>query len=746
MVPAKSLLIPVIVAAAASLLVGCAETETRDDALHTLARWEDRRLAPADSLISLISDDDAHIRRAALRCAGRIGRTDALPALLDAMDDPSDAVKVEAALALGFVGDPAALEPLSTAAAGDHSRVRRAALFALARVPGDGEALWDIALHGEPADALLAWNALRDRAADLDSTRLADTIRSGLVRDDPDILWRVLRCAERSGSHELVPEIVFFTEHRRPEVRVHACRALAALAADIDDDLALDAALEAVLNALVTDRLSTHDADRVRIAAMRALGVLAPRRLENQLAEHVPIVSALTGNAGSANPHVARTALEAMAAVVAEMPLPPEAADRESLLPVWRIRLLQSARAYLVPLVDGAVSEQDAPEPVVRAAAVQAVCALRGAGLRHGEDWLRVVTDPAPQVRDVAATAVAAHVAEPDEMIAWAASLTPDRPGRALLAATAALPIARARYEREGRPDSVLAQVADVFQTRLRAVMANGPWAAASQCASLLGADPADENLAALLAAWNVATGWGSADIRLGVLDALAAYFPAPVSLDSLWAPADSLLTATRAVLEEGFDAPDIRQRLRARTVAIASALVPATAIPGEASLRATVPSYARHPEQAALVVPFDAPEVICRTDRGDFTIRLDGHRAPNTCATFLDLIRQGYFDGLTFHRVVPDFVIQGGDPDGTGWGGPGYSIRSEWSDAPYERGTVGIAHSGKDTGGSQFFVGHSPQPHLNGRYTVIGKVVNGMEIVDLVQPDDRFRLEIVSD
>jgi cyclophilin family peptidyl-prolyl cis-trans isomerase len=90
-----------------------------------------------------------------------------------------------------------------------------------------------------------------------------------------------------------------------------------------------------------------------------------------------------------------------------------------------------------------------------------------------------------------------------------------------------------------------------------------------------------------------------------------------------------------------------------------------------------------------------------------------------------------GYFRGLTFHRVVPDFVVQGGDPRGDGEGGPGFTVRCEVSPRRYVRGTVGMALAGKDTGGSQVFVTLSPQPHLEGRYTIIGTVVSGMEALD---------------
>jgi cyclophilin family peptidyl-prolyl cis-trans isomerase len=100
----------------------------------------------------------------------------------------------------------------------------------------------------------------------------------------------------------------------------------------------------------------------------------------------------------------------------------------------------------------------------------------------------------------------------------------------------------------------------------------------------------------------------------------------------------------------------------------------------------------------------------------------------------FVRLARQGYFDGLAVHRVVPDFVIQDGDPSGTGSGGPGWTIRCEYNRERYESGMVGMALSGKDTGGSQWFVTLSPQPHLNGRYTIFARVTRGLELARHVQ------------
>ena len=127
-------------------------------------------------------------------------------------------------------------------------------------------------------------------------------------------------------------------------------------------------------------------------------------------------------------------------------------------------------------------------------------------------------------------------------------------------------------------------------------------------------------------------------------------------------------------------------------------------------------------------------------TSKGNVLIELDRDAAPFTIMSVVKLATQrGFYRGLLFHRVVANFVVQGGDPRGDGWGGPGYSLRSEFSPLQYETGTVGIASAGKDTEGSQFFITHSPQPHLDGRYTIIGKVVEGMDVVDRLQVGDRI-------
>jgi cyclophilin family peptidyl-prolyl cis-trans isomerase len=113
--------------------------------------------------------------------------------------------------------------------------------------------------------------------------------------------------------------------------------------------------------------------------------------------------------------------------------------------------------------------------------------------------------------------------------------------------------------------------------------------------------------------------------------------------------------------------------------------------------------------------------------------------------ANLSHIARNGGFDGLRFHRVVSGFVVQGGDPRGDGYGGPGWIVPCEWSNLRYERGTVGIALAGKDTGGSQLFITHTPQQHLDGRYTIVGHVTEGLEVLDRLLPHDRIdRVEVL--
>lgn len=127
-----------------------------------------------------------------------------------------------------------------------------------------------------------------------------------------------------------------------------------------------------------------------------------------------------------------------------------------------------------------------------------------------------------------------------------------------------------------------------------------------------------------------------------------------------------------------------------------------------------------------------DLPRVKLETSEGELIVELFENEAPNTVANFIRLIEDGFYDGLTFHRVLPNFMAQGGCPDGTGTGGPGHHIPCELDDdyRRHFRGTLSMAHAGRDTGGSQFFLTFLPTPHLNGRHTAFGRVIEGMDVL----------------
>jgi peptidyl-prolyl cis-trans isomerase B (cyclophilin B) len=139
---------------------------------------------------------------------------------------------------------------------------------------------------------------------------------------------------------------------------------------------------------------------------------------------------------------------------------------------------------------------------------------------------------------------------------------------------------------------------------------------------------------------------------------------------------------------------------------------------------------------------------VITLDKGGEIRIEFFPAEAPKTVENFVTLAKKGFYDNLTFHRVVPGFVVQGGDPKGNGTGGPGYNIKAEFNKNKHVRGSVAMARSSDpDSAGSQFYITYGPQPHLDGSYTVFGKVVAGMELVDQIRQGDRMKtVKIVED
>lgn len=135
--------------------------------------------------------------------------------------------------------------------------------------------------------------------------------------------------------------------------------------------------------------------------------------------------------------------------------------------------------------------------------------------------------------------------------------------------------------------------------------------------------------------------------------------------------------------------------------------------------------------------------KAIIKSDKGEMTVEFYENDAPKTVANFIKLSKEGYYDGLTFHRVIPDFVVQGGCPNGTGAGGPGYSIDCELDgeNQYHDKGVLSMAHAGRNTGGSQFFICHSRNntAHLDRNHTCFGKVVEGLDVIDDIRQGDHI-------
>jgi peptidyl-prolyl cis-trans isomerase B (cyclophilin B) len=152
--------------------------------------------------------------------------------------------------------------------------------------------------------------------------------------------------------------------------------------------------------------------------------------------------------------------------------------------------------------------------------------------------------------------------------------------------------------------------------------------------------------------------------------------------------------------------------------------------------------------QPAMQIDPKKAYLITIETSRGAVELELYPKHAPKTVNNFVFLAREGFYDGVAFHRVIDHFMIQGGDPTGTGRGGPGYRFEDELVGNPltHEAKVISMANAGPDTNGSQFFITHSPQPHLNGKHTVFGKVVKGQEVVDAIRQGDRMEKVSVSE
>jgi HEAT repeat protein/cyclophilin family peptidyl-prolyl cis-trans isomerase len=418
-------------------------------------------------------------------------------------------------------------------------------------------------------------------------------------------------------------------------------------------------------------------------------------------------------------------------------------------LPILTPLLSSGQRSVLIQTVRalGRIGDPTAEEPLlklindastdaqVRLEAVSALGGLRGPAINDA--LLDLLTDPAPPIRAAAIRGLAAIDAE--SFITVLSGLDPD----AQWSVRAALATALGTLSSGAGVPRLESMLADADQRVVPSVLEalvklKAPNAAAILLERLKADDPVVRAAAAAglgeLKAANAAPALADA-YQLGQRD--ASYNARAAALGALeqYGAAAAMPTLQAALADKDW-------AVRVRAAQIVKRLDPGRAAEVDAAIRPAPTTVASDVYAASrLSSPSVSTQVYIDTDRGTIQIELAVLDAPLTVENFVSLAKKGYFNGLSLHRVVPDFVIQDGDPRGDGEGGPSYTIRDELNERPYLRGTVGMAlDPWPDTGGSQYFITHSPQPHLDAKYTAFGRVVAGMEVVDQLQQWDVIR------
>lgn len=401
-----------------------------------------------------------------------------------------------------------------------------------------------------------------------------------------------------------------------------------------------------------------------------------------------------------------------------------------------RAVLIQSIRALAAladtesaPVLQRVIVDPQA-ELIVR---VEALDALGVTGARANVDLLLdLLSDTVPAIRGGAMHALARL--DPETFIVTLSGLDPDREWTVRVAQVSAL----ATLPPDVGGPRLLVMLQDRDQRVAAAVLQALVATKSPQAERVLM-----EKLAADDFGTRAAAAAGLADLRVAAsVPALVAAYRSAVG-DSTYVARAAALTAlhrldpmtARPLLQEALMDREWAVRLRASALLEEQGvLAPSTIRPTTAGKPVADPSW------QPLLNPQFSPHAFIETDRGAIEVELAVSDAPQTVANFIALARRGFFNGIAIHRVVPDFVVQAGDPRGDGEGGPGYTIRDELNERPYLRGTVGMALDWKDTGGSQFFITHSPQPHLDARYTVFGNVVDGMDVAEQLVAWDVIR------
>jgi cyclophilin family peptidyl-prolyl cis-trans isomerase/HEAT repeat protein len=674
----------------------------------TITQAEDERRWSND-LIQLLANQSPVVRKRAALAAGRIGDEGAVRSLTYVLERDTDtSVRAMAAFALGEIEAESGANPLIAVLKNTNApvEIRARAIEALGKI----------------AAALPREQEARQREL---GSAILDALKYELIRPvrglpDTSVSLLGLTAALRSRPPDAGPTIAKFLDNPNSRVRADAANALARLrlkdgleqlrklASNIDPIVRANAlrvlgiaedkpSYETLLAHAVDDRDS-----RVRVNAIRALAALKDPRAAEPLLKRGQSISQLN------------EVLE-IATTLGRL-----LAQKDDQAAVAWLRKLNESLNHTAPEVDLAF--------------VRIAPATYLADFGSGDQARRKVQETI-LLNWRAAAGIANGLGE---IAALPASVT----NKSQLAATAEnLLRAMLDYRNSGLNINTLVAVHSEYAIPdvLRALAAFKPQDLASvaraqfnesdviirsTAADLLGDLPlSDENTRALVAAWPQAANDTLNDAALSILDALGKQKSA----------------AANVQIKEALKSGDALVRRRAVTILKTNGAGDFSSQIGTVHTRNTVADYTR-----ALARIGKNVRAVVTTSKGSFTIELLPEAAPLTVDNFVQLAQRDYFRNVTIHRVVPNFVIQDGDPRGDGNGGPGYTIRCEINEVPYDRAAVGMALSGKDTGGSQWFVTHSPQPHLDGGYTVFGRVVAGMDVVDKIVRGDVIQSVVI--
>lgn len=674
----------------------------------TIMQAEDERRWSND-LMQLLANQSPVVRKRAALAAGRIGDEGAVRSLTYVLERDTDtSVRAMAAFALGEIEAESGANPLITVLKNTNApvEIRARAIEALGKI----------------AAALPREQEARQREL---GSAILDALKYELIRPvrglpDTSVSLLGLTAALRSRPPDAGPTIAKFLDNPNSRVRADAANALARLrlkdgleqlrklASNIDPIVRANAlrvlgiaedkpSYETLLAHAVDDRDS-----RVRVNAIRALAALKDPRAAGPLLKRGQSISQLN------------EVLE-IATTLGRL-----LAQKDDQAAVAWLRKLNESLNHTAPEVDLAF--------------VRIAPATYLADFGSGDQARRKVQETI-LLNWRAAAGIANGLGE---IAALPASVT----NKSQLAATAEnLLRAMLDYRNSGLNINTLVAVHSEYAIPdvLRALAAFKPQDLASvaraqfnesdviirsTAADLLGDLPlSDENTRALVAAWPQAANDTLNDAALSILDALGKQKSA----------------AANVQIKEALKSGDALVRRRAVTILKTNGAGDFSSQIGTVHTRNTVADYTR-----ALARIGKNVRAVVTTSKGSFTIELLPEAAPLTVDNFVQLAQRDYFRNVTIHRVVPNFVIQDGDPRGDGNGGPGYTIRCEINEVPYDRAAVGMALSGKDTGGSQWFVTHSPQPHLDGGYTVFGRVVAGMDVVDKIVRGDVIQSVVI--